>query len=323
MIMVGDRYFLVSESGDAIDIAPDLLVGRESQCGLTLDSTEVSRRHAQFHVTSTGVSLEDMQSMNGTFIQGKRLEGIQDLHHGDELRFGSCVFEFRCESEDVAAMDTPSEHPEVMSPVREDPLSEVGKPDEAKVGKPNEDGRQGSIEVMPRNKNLPPAWIDEGRSHTAVLSLTDEKRTASGQDVEELAEWEINADGPTLLILSGKDAGLPYQLHNSGELSFWTIGKGGASHDLSIVIDDPSVSNYHAKLVYKAGRWKVIDQMSTNHTYVNGEQYNSAFLSPNDSIRFGGVNTKFLLPNTGEADAPAEGPKKGGFRLLRKLFGGS
>ena len=136
-----------------------------------------------------------------------------------------------------------------------------------------------------------------------------------------MAEWEARIDGPTLLILTGKDAGQPYKLQNSGELSFWTIGKGGASHDLSIIIDDPSVSDYHAKLVCKDGRWKIIDQMSTNHTYVNGEQYNSAFLSPKDSIRFGGVNTKFLLPQTGESAALVVGSKEGFFGRLKRLFG--
>ena len=316
--MVGDRYFLVSQSGETIEIASDTSVGRGSDCDLTVDNTEVSRHHAQFRVTDEGVSLEDMKSANGSFIQGESLEGTQLLHHGDKLRFGPCVFEFSCESAateedegDVTTISPPSSEP-AAAPL----VAEI-------AAKSDEDGSQGSIEVMPRNKNLPPAWVDDGPSHTVVFSLADVEKMASGQDEEELAEWEAKIEGPTLLILSGKDAGQPYKLQNSGELSFWTIGKGGASHDLSIIIDDPSVSDYHAKLVHKEGRWKIIDQMSTNHTYVNGEQYNSAFLSPKDSIRFGGVNAMFLMPQAGAAAGPVTATKEGFFSRLKRFFGGS
>ncbi len=52
---------------------------------------KVSRRHAQIHVTASGVEIEDLGSMNGTFInRGKRLEtgSLQALNPGDELIVG-------------------------------------------------------------------------------------------------------------------------------------------------------------------------------------------------------------------------------------------
>ena len=312
-IKMDNRYFLVSQSGESIEVVNDTLVGRGSNCDLTLDSSEVSRRHALFFVTDKGVSIEDLKSSNGTFIQGERLDGIRELRRGDELRFGPCIFEFEVEGEDETIL-SPSPDETVVSPLA--PV-EVPKPG---ATEPNEDGIQGSIEVMSRNKNLPPAWVDDDPGHTVFLSVEEVEKMASGQAEDELAKWEARIEGPTLLILSGKDAGQPYKLHNSGELSFWTIGRGGASHDLSIIIDHPSVSDYHAKLVHKDGKWKIIDQMSTNHTYVNGEQYNSAYLSPKDTIRFGGVSTIFLMPQIGEPAVSAVGSKAGFFSRLKKLF---
>ena len=95
---------------------------------------------------------------------------------------------------------------------------------------------------------------------------------------------------------------------------------GGPDQEVSIVIEDPSVSNFHAKLVHKKGRWKIVDQMSTNHTYVNGEQYNSAFLSSKDSIRFGLVEAVFLLPETPTTNPPPDVVKTSFITRLFRFF---
>jgi len=182
------------------------------------------------------------------------------------------------------------------------------------------EGDQGFIEAMPLNKNLPPAWVNDGESETMALSLAELEKLGSDHSEGELQKFEQSIDSPTLLILSGNDAGRPYKLQKSGDLSFWTIGNGKKIETISIAIDDSSVSDIHAKLVHKAGRWKIVDQMSTNHTYVNGEQYNSAFLSSSDTIRFGRVNALFLLPLEKHPDQKVSAPKAGIPGRLKSLF---
>ena len=302
--MVGNLFFLVSEAGETIEVTHGMLVGRDSKCTMTLDDAEVSRQHAKIVVTDRGVAIEDLKSHNGTFVQGTRIEETQLLYHGDEVRFGPCVFKVAYEKVDI-------DNATVIMPRRETlPVQQ----------EPEEEGDQGSIEVMPLTQNLPPVWIDDGHSGTEIYSLADVKKMASNQGEEELRELEATIDAPTLLILSGSDKGRTYKLQKSGNLSFWTIGRDPTSHDLSIVIDDSSVSNFHAKLVHKEGRWKIVDQMSTNHTYVNGDQYNSAFLSSKDSIRFGRVNTLFLLPSQEEPERQDDVLKGGFIDRLKTVF---
>jgi pSer/pThr/pTyr-binding forkhead associated (FHA) protein len=50
----------------------------------------VSRRHARLLRTGRGVALEDLKSLNGTFVCGQRLapHQPQPLESGNELRFG-------------------------------------------------------------------------------------------------------------------------------------------------------------------------------------------------------------------------------------------
>ena len=65
-------------------------VGRATNCSIQLDDAAISRYHAYFIQTSRGHSLVDLNSLNGTYIDGIKL--IPELHYaiqpGREIRFG-------------------------------------------------------------------------------------------------------------------------------------------------------------------------------------------------------------------------------------------
>ncbi len=58
-------------------------VGRAQGNDLILDSSEISRYHALFSVSSAGVVLSDLSSLNGTFLNGRKLNSPVDLSSGD------------------------------------------------------------------------------------------------------------------------------------------------------------------------------------------------------------------------------------------------
>jgi predicted component of type VI protein secretion system len=68
---------------------------------------------------------------------------------------------------------------------------------------------------------------------------------------------------------------------------------------------------FHTILVVENGRWKVVDQMSTNGTFVNGSKAVAAYLNSGDKIRIGTVECTFQLP-TGGAKGPAATAASGG-----------
>ena len=77
---VGDEFQLNS--------AP-LSVGRGGQNDLVLDGDEfASARHARIEVRGDGVWVQDLESTNGTFVNGSRVAGAQRLGAGDVLRVG-------------------------------------------------------------------------------------------------------------------------------------------------------------------------------------------------------------------------------------------
>jgi hypothetical protein len=64
------------------------LVGRDEQCDIVIGDPSVSRRHARLLVDGSGVVVEDLQSKNGTFVDGVRISGASAASAGSEVMFG-------------------------------------------------------------------------------------------------------------------------------------------------------------------------------------------------------------------------------------------
>ena len=65
---------------------PSTIVGRDPSCDLCLAMQAVSRQHARIDKTAHGYSITDLDSRNGTFVNGQRLgRGPAPLRDGDEI----------------------------------------------------------------------------------------------------------------------------------------------------------------------------------------------------------------------------------------------
>lgn len=74
--------------------SPILTIGRDPESDLAIASPLVSREHAKLHFNSTGAEIEDLNSTNGTFVNGKQLTGRTQLKHGDSVAIASYTFIF-------------------------------------------------------------------------------------------------------------------------------------------------------------------------------------------------------------------------------------
>ena len=66
----------------------DLEVGRGENSAITIPDPSLSRRHSVLQVSAEGVVVEDLESSNGTFVNGTRV-GRRALVPGDRVRFGN------------------------------------------------------------------------------------------------------------------------------------------------------------------------------------------------------------------------------------------
>jgi DNA-binding winged helix-turn-helix (wHTH) protein len=74
----------------------DNILGRDPACGVWLDASGVSRRHARVRLaTGSAATLEDLGSTNGTFLGPARVTGPAALADGDVVHIGSVSLTYR------------------------------------------------------------------------------------------------------------------------------------------------------------------------------------------------------------------------------------
>ena len=69
--------------------AGEFVVGRSTECQLSLDDPLVSRRHAVLRVRRDGVTVQDLGSRNGVLVNGVKIDGERELAAGDKISIGS------------------------------------------------------------------------------------------------------------------------------------------------------------------------------------------------------------------------------------------
>ncbi|MDX6668035.1 MAG: putative drug exporter of the superfamily, partial [Solirubrobacteraceae bacterium] len=74
-IPLGDQPFTIGRSGQGIE-----------KLG---DDPELSRAHARIHMREGSLVVEDLGSLNGTIVNGRRIDAVTELHPGDSLEVGT------------------------------------------------------------------------------------------------------------------------------------------------------------------------------------------------------------------------------------------
>jgi hypothetical protein len=83
---------LVSASRTLLVDRDSMVLGRDASADLVVDDPSVSRRHVRVTQSGDGWYVEDLNSANGTWLEGQRLSGTAWLANGQELRLGQVPF---------------------------------------------------------------------------------------------------------------------------------------------------------------------------------------------------------------------------------------
>lgn len=84
---------------------PSMTIGRDPQCDLHLDNRALSRRHAQIEKRGAAIWVRDLNSQNGTYVNGNRIAEPLALNGGDVVEVGR--YHVRIEGVENAREDTP------------------------------------------------------------------------------------------------------------------------------------------------------------------------------------------------------------------------
>src|SRR4051794_28687602 len=83
------------DAGKQIIVDRQIVIGRDPGADFVLEDREVSRRHLQLTPSASYITVEDLESANGTFINDNELHGAARLDPGDELLAGTSVMALR------------------------------------------------------------------------------------------------------------------------------------------------------------------------------------------------------------------------------------
>jgi DNA-binding winged helix-turn-helix (wHTH) protein len=70
-------------------------VGRIPRSTVWIDDPAVSRRHARITVAPDGVTIQDLGSKNGTYLNARRVRAAEELNDGDEITIGPAHLRYR------------------------------------------------------------------------------------------------------------------------------------------------------------------------------------------------------------------------------------
>src|SRR3954463_12764605 len=87
--------------GHTLRFTSSFHIGRESDCDVEVADTHVSRRHAEVSFTGGTWTIRDLQSSNGLFVNGRRVD-TAPIGHGVQVTLGADGPTLSIEPEDVA-----------------------------------------------------------------------------------------------------------------------------------------------------------------------------------------------------------------------------
>jgi pSer/pThr/pTyr-binding forkhead associated (FHA) protein len=122
-----------SETGRRVELDLEVAIGRQDT-DLVVEDPEVSRRHAVLRRSDGSVIVEDLDSTNGTFVNGERIRSPIAVGPGDQIRVGQTTLEIE---PDQRADDTI-----VSTPPRPDQLRSTEAPSGAVPAEAHEDATQ-------------------------------------------------------------------------------------------------------------------------------------------------------------------------------------
>ena len=82
------------QAGDEYDLIDGLTLGRGDTTDIRIEDPFASSRHARIVRQGDLLVLEDLDSTNGTFLNGEPLRGPQPLHSGDRIAIGDNEFSY-------------------------------------------------------------------------------------------------------------------------------------------------------------------------------------------------------------------------------------
>lgn len=243
-------------------------VGRAGSAQVVFEDRRMSSIHAKLEWNDGGFAIYDLDSSNGTFVNGRKVSGRSALRLSDHVQLGDTIFQLR--ELDLETTDDV----ELIEPAAGGGMLALGGQQTEVVAAlhPNikVEGSPGTQPMILANRPAQTAIVQ------AIASASIDDATLS--EVKELKE-QVNRKAKGAKVVVQRDGRFD---------PFWTVPVTiGREHSSGIVIDDRAVSLRHAVFDFRDGRFLVRDVGSSNGIFVNKARVVEARLSDGDVVSVG------------------------------------
>ena len=264
------------KTGSRQALRGEMLVGREVECQIHLDSPQISRYHAKLYFRAGKLFVRDLNSSNGTYINGVSIKGEAPLHFGDELSFHTEKFRItsRNSGESDATVIQPKHIPELQQIV-----NKADSPKPKTPAKPVNPAQASNSDI--HNRHVEP--FDERNTQF----IAPDQRMFLSSLPDHFGE-DLHS-GPRLISLTAPIRGKCFELSSKDEFASWSIGR---NEHAEIEIKHETVSRIHAWVTKMGDIYEVKDSKAKNGLLINGVIHTDAILRHGDVIQVG--TTSFL-----------------------------
>lgn len=279
-------------TGKEFGLLGEMLVGREAECQIPVLTGHISRYHAKIRATTAGVVIEDLNSTNGTYVNGVRLTAPKMLSIGDEIMFHTERFRLVSgrsgEAEATMIMSAPTS----LTPRRDAPRLQPVEPAANEAPAASMARSLPHVEPIFRNDPLGvPPRVNVPDESTRILSGAELAMKADRARMAFTANTpRVPGDGPRLVVMTAPLRGKILPLSEQPLGSTWRIGRG---ESCELRINDGTVSQDHARIVRSAEGWQIAVSNARNALVVNGEVQTSQALRHGDRLLLGRMEIVF------------------------------
>jgi hypothetical protein len=169
----------------SVEETTSIVIGRLRGCHLLLHDPKVSQSHCLLQIQKKSLSVVDMGSHGGTFVNGQAVVRVRELAEGDLLSLGNSSLSLTMETEPDAAAKRCSPTAKKKQDV---PISTIEPPKVASTAKENRDSTSDTL-VMPQD-------ISQGKSAflAACMFCGCETDSMRAEDVTSCPACETIAD---------------------------------------------------------------------------------------------------------------------------------
>ncbi|MEK7945688.1 ATPase, T2SS/T4P/T4SS family [Pigmentiphaga sp. YJ18] len=218
------------DHGTSLSVAPPAVIGRGDGCEIRLRHWRVARRHARLDERAEGVFVEDLGSLGGTLVNGRRILQYGPLLPEDEIVVGAVMLRVRA-----------------VDPLGHDALREGGPPAPVSAGMPA---------VRPTEVHAREAAMVEWRRrlHARLLEALDLRR----RDVSAMSDAALRQEADRLLeaLVLEAHGEIPPDL-DRGALRRQVVDEAVGLGPLESLLADPDISeimvNRHDELYVERG----------------------------------------------------------------------